>query len=126
MKCWPARYGVSSERARRNVFARAVSLLTSSTFALCQRPGPGAGGALTVGAALGAVVASAGGAPAGAGCDAAVGGASSISVALVALLEPRVAVVVVAVDLPEARLVVVQQTQPGHPLRALPEVQVRH
>src|SRR3954453_18270195 len=48
------------------------------------------------------------------------------SVPLVALLEPGVAVVVVAVALPEALLVVVEQGQPGHPLRALPEVEVWH
>ena len=48
------------------------------------------------------------------------------SVARVPLLEPWVAVVVVAVALPEARLVVVAQLQPAHPLRALPEVEVRH
>src|SRR4051794_36646702 len=41
----------------------------------------------------------------------------------VALLFPRVAVRVVAVLLPEPELVVVEQRQPGHPLRRLPEVQ---
>src|SRR5690348_9584130 len=48
------------------------------------------------------------------------------SVALIPLLFPRVAVVVVAVHLPEARLVVVAQLDPAHPLGALPEVEVRH
>src|SRR3954471_1793410 len=48
------------------------------------------------------------------------------SVALVPLFLPRVAAVVVAVALPEPGLVVVEQTQPGDPLGALPEVQVRH
>ena len=41
-----------------------------------------------------------------------------------ALLAPRVAVVVVAVALPEAGLVAVAQLQRAHPLGALPEVQV--
>src|SRR5690242_10631567 len=48
------------------------------------------------------------------------------SVTLVALFEPRVAAVVVAVLLPEPRLVVVENAQAGDPLRALPEVEVRH
>jgi len=43
----------------------------------------------------------------------------------VALLTPGVAVVVVAVGLPEARLVRVHQHEPTDPLRALPEIQVR-
>ena len=47
------------------------------------------------------------------------------SVALVALLEPRVAAIVVAVALPEAGFVVVEQLQTGDPLGALPEVEVR-
>ena len=106
MKCWPARYGTGRDSRRRNVFARAVSRLTSSTVALCQGPGAGAG------ATLGDV----------AGIIEAVTG----SVTLVPLLEPGVTPVVVAVDLPEARLVMVQQPQAGHPLGALPEVQVRH
>src|SRR5918997_1834783 len=44
----------------------------------------------------------------------------------VALLAPGVAVVVVAQGLPEAGDVVGGELQPPHPLRALPEVQVRH
>ena len=47
------------------------------------------------------------------------------SVAPVPLLPPRVAVVVVAVALPEAGLVLQRQRQAADPLRALPEVQVR-
>src|SRR3954454_4467280 len=47
------------------------------------------------------------------------------SVPLVALLFPGIAVVVVAIGLPEARLVVVAQLEPADPLRALPEVQMR-
>src|SRR3954471_23631413 len=47
------------------------------------------------------------------------------SVAPVALLFPRVAVVVVAVVLPEARLVLGAQLEAAHPLGALPEVEVR-
>src|SRR6187549_2029704 len=50
----------------------------------------------------------------------------AVSVTLVPLFLPRVAPVVVAVALPETLLVVVEQGQPRHPLRALPEVQVRH
>src|SRR5262245_13108563 len=46
------------------------------------------------------------------------------SVTLVPLLQPRIAAVVVAVALPEALLVVIEQPQPGPPLGALPEVQV--
>ena len=38
------------------------------------------------------------------------------SVTLVSLLEPRVAPIVVAVLFPETGLVVVEQTQPDHPL----------
>src|SRR5687767_15137615 len=44
----------------------------------------------------------------------------------VALLAPGVAVVVVTQGLPEAGDVVGGELQPPHPLRALPEVQVRH
>src|SRR5580658_2938539 len=47
------------------------------------------------------------------------------SVAGVALLLPRVTVVVIAVGLPEARHVMIEQLEPPHPLGALPEVQVR-
>ena len=59
-------------------------------------------------------------------CHASRSRPSRSSVALVALLEPRVAPVVVAVAFPEAGLVVVEHAQPGDPLRALPEVEVRH
>src|SRR6266851_4656230 len=54
------------------------------------------------------------------------GGGGGRSVTLVTLLEPRVAVVVVAVAFPEPRLVVVLELQAGDPFRALPEVEVRH
>src|SRR5207249_10233871 len=47
------------------------------------------------------------------------------SVFPVPLLAPRVSVVVVAEALPETRLVLVDQLEPAHPLRALPQVQVR-
>src|SRR5215213_1216463 len=50
---------------------------------------------------------------------------SATSVPPVALLAPRVAVVMVAERLPEARLVVVEQPEPPDPLGALPEVDVR-
>src|SRR5947208_15235047 len=49
-----------------------------------------------------------------------------MSVAPVALLLPRVSAHVVAVRLPEAGLVVVAQLEAAYPLRALPEVEVRH
>src|SRR5207302_5977114 len=52
------------------------------------------------------------------------GTAGGASVTLIALFEPRVAPVVVAVLLPKPRLVVVEELQPGHPLGALPEVEV--
>src|SRR4051794_29521203 len=48
------------------------------------------------------------------------------SVALVALLGPGIAAVVIAVALPESLLVVVEQGEPGDPLRALPEIQMRY
>src|SRR4051812_9552913 len=47
------------------------------------------------------------------------------SVAPVALLAPRVAVVVVAERLPEAGLVLRHEDEAAHPLGALPEVQMR-
>src|SRR5690606_20496419 len=48
------------------------------------------------------------------------------SITLVPFLAPGVATVVVAVPLPETRLVVVHELHAGHPLGALPEVQVRN
>src|SRR5690606_41187036 len=50
----------------------------------------------------------------------------SVSVTGVPLLLPGIAARVVAVALPEARLLVVQDPQARDPLDALPEVQVRH
>src|SRR3954454_844105 len=47
-----------------------------------------------------------------------------MSVAPVPLFLPRIAVVVVAVALPEAGFVLLQQLQSTHPFRALPEVQM--
>ena len=44
----------------------------------------------------------------------------------IALLAPRVAVGVVAVALPEAQPVVVQQQEPSHPFHALPTIEMRH
>src|SRR5207248_9234057 len=52
-------------------------------------------------------------------------GRAARSVARVPLLSPRVAVVVVAVGLPEAGLVLLAQLEPAHPFGALPEVEVR-
>jgi hypothetical protein len=46
-------------------------------------------------------------------------------VTVVALLEPGIAMVVVAVAFPEAGLVVVEQAQSRHPFGAFPEVEVR-
>src|SRR5206468_940608 len=54
------------------------------------------------------------------------GRGGSPSVTVVPLLQPRVAQLVVAALLPEPRLVVVEQPDAADPLRALPEVQVRH
>src|SRR6185436_17296987 len=47
------------------------------------------------------------------------------SVPLIALLLPGIAAVVIAVDLPVAGPVGRQQLERAHPLRALPEVQMR-
>src|SRR3954451_15304083 len=47
------------------------------------------------------------------------------SVALITLFKPGVSAVVVAERLPETRLVLLREIQPAHPLRALPEVQMR-
>src|SRR5947208_9028900 len=44
----------------------------------------------------------------------------------IALLLPKIRIVVVPVALPEARLVVVEQLEPAKPLRALPEITARH
>src|SRR2546425_2541362 len=48
------------------------------------------------------------------------------SAASVPLFGPRIAVHVIAVLLPESRQVVVQQLEASYPLRALPEVEMRH
>src|SRR4051812_39196035 len=53
-------------------------------------------------------------------------GAGATSVAPVPLLSPGVAVVVVPVAFPEARLVPRVQLEPANPLGALPEVQMGH
>src|SRR5207248_7125817 len=44
----------------------------------------------------------------------------------VTLLCPRIPPHVISVLLPESRQVVLQQLEPTHPLRALPEVEMRH
>ena len=49
-----------------------------------------------------------------------------VSVAPVALLAPGVAVHVVAVALPEAGGVLVEEPEAPHPLHRLPEIEVRH
>ncbi len=47
------------------------------------------------------------------------------SVTLVALLQPRIAAIVIAVPFPEPGFVVVEKLKARHPLGALPEVEVR-
>src|SRR5690349_13308278 len=47
-------------------------------------------------------------------------------VALVALLTPWISAVVIAKLLPESLLVARQELQAAHPLRALPEIEMRH
>src|SRR5262245_14773444 len=54
------------------------------------------------------------------------GPSTVMSVALVALFEPRVASVVVPAYLPETGFVVIEQRDARHELGALPEVQMRH
>src|SRR5438309_390227 len=51
--------------------------------------------------------------------------ASAALVAPIPLFLPGVSAVVVAVGLPEPRLVVVEELEPSNPLRTLPEVEVR-
>src|SRR4030088_31954 len=53
-------------------------------------------------------------------------GVRHASVALVALLEPGVAAVVVAVAFPEPGFVVIEEPEPADPLGALPEVEMRY
>ena len=48
------------------------------------------------------------------------------SVGVIALLAPRISVHVIAAQLPEAGLVALGELQSVHPLRRLPEVEVRH
>src|ERR1044071_383057 len=64
------------------------------------------------------------GAGSGAGREAAID--ESIAGSGIALFLPRIGVVVVAADLPVARLVIADEPHAGDPLGALPEVQVRH
>src|SRR4051794_2647729 len=61
-----------------------------------------------------------------AGCHGPTGGTSLTAlVALIPLLDPRIAAVVVAAHLPEAGVVVVEHANAGDELGALPEVEVR-
>jgi hypothetical protein len=55
-----------------------------------------------------------------------IGGEVYIALERVPLFLPVIGVVVVAVALPEARLVVVEQLEPAQPLGALPEVAIRN
>src|SRR5687767_9195016 len=50
----------------------------------------------------------------------------SVSVTLVTLLPPRIAINVIARLLPEARLVLVDEAQAPDPFGALPEIEMRH
>src|SRR6516165_9673357 len=52
--------------------------------------------------------------------------AAIASVILVSLLTPRIAVHVIPAQLPEAGLVALRELKPVHPLRRLPEVEMRH
>src|SRR5215472_6357938 len=52
--------------------------------------------------------------------------AAIASVIRVSLLTPRIAVNVVPAQLPEAGLVLLRELKPIHPLRRLPEVEMRH
>src|SRR5690242_13124271 len=88
---------IRSSTSRRSMTVRGFGRVTSTTVAVRQPPRGASGPAVPMS-----------------------------SVTLVPLLEPRVAAVVVAVLLPEARLVAAQQGQAGDPLGALPEVEVRH
>src|SRR3981081_2790811 len=53
-------------------------------------------------------------------------GAGAASIAVIALLLPGIAVDVIAERLPEARLIRVHEAKPLHPLRAFPEIEMRH
>src|SRR4051812_9236478 len=65
-----------------------------------------------------------------ASCHAPTGGTTTVrrslmrSIALIALLEPGIATVVIPAHLPEAGFIVVQQRDDGAELGALPEVEV--
>src|SRR5262249_39708060 len=52
-------------------------------------------------------------------------GAPAVSIAVIALFFPRVAVDVIAERFPEAWPILVDELQPLHPLRAFPEVEMR-
>src|SRR5262245_41099525 len=95
--CCPARWPGHPGTSRTSVVDRGVSATLSTTSACRQTRRR---------------------APARAG-----GGAASIAV--IALLTPGIAVDVIAERLPEARLVVLHESQPADPLRRLPEVEVR-
>src|SRR5215471_11320778 len=101
--------------ANRNVFAFGVSSLMLTIFAVFQvamflPPAPFGGRPSEVGLRRSAFGEASSGPP-----------PALSSVALVPLFLPRIAVVVVAVSLPEAWLVVVENLQARDPLRALPE-----
>src|SRR5918992_5764792 len=96
--CWPARWLGQPGTSSTSVVARRVSATLSTTSASRQarrRP------------------------------PAPAGGRSAASVAVIPLLAPGVAVDVVAERLPEARLVVLHETEPADPLGRFPEVEVR-
>src|ERR671914_531339 len=96
--CWPARWPGQPGTSSTSVVARRVSPPISTTSAGCH---------------------------AGRRPPAPAGGRSAASVAVIPLLAPGVAVDVVAERLPEARLVVLHETEPADPLGRFPEVEVR-
>src|SRR3954466_11969815 len=93
--CWPARCPGQSGASRTSVFTWGVSSTTSATSQSCHVSGFSR--------------------PTTAAPPTAPPGP---------LLPPRVSIHVVPQRLPEARLVAVGESEPAHPLRALPEVEV--
>src|SRR3954471_15338502 len=106
-------WSIRSWTSNRSSTERATGRRTPATVAVRQPP-------------VGAAAPLGGPPPAPSGVGAGAPSSGSASVTLVPLLLPRVAAVVVAVLLPEARLVALHHGDPADPLGALPEVQVRH
>src|ERR1700675_3792387 len=87
---------MGSARAKRKLFTRGVAVAMAAMVASCQRS---------------------------LGSPAREGG---VSVTGEALLAPRVAIDVIAAQLPEARLLLPRKLQAAHPFRRLPEIEMRH